>query len=161
MSQKKTPAERKATRVAICKRYTERHPDRVKASTTRYRKAHPENIKRWRELNPDRHAELNRMSYARVKAAAPEQFRLKENLRSMRSAQRRLERLAGRPKATHCEACGVAFQDEHFRRGFFDHDHATGKFRGWICRECNFTLGHAKDDTERLKRLIVYLEKHR
>lgn len=38
---------------------------------------------------------------------------------------RLLERIAGRPKATHCEVCSKA------RKIYFDHCHLTGKFRGW------------------------------
>ena len=39
-----------------------------------------------------------------------------------------------------------------------DHDHATGKFRQWICDSCNTGLGRFKDDTRILKRAIEYLE---
>lgn len=54
-----------------------------------------------------------------------------------------------------------------------DHDHACCKggglketsrsscgscVRGWLCRGCNFTLGHVKDSVPRLRGLITYLE---
>lgn len=39
-----------------------------------------------------------------------------------------------------------------------DHDHKTGKFRGWLCFSCNTTLGKFKDDPALLRRAIVYLE---
>ncbi len=41
----------------------------------------------------------------------------------------------------------------------YDHDHATGLFRGWICRRCNMTLGLVKDNSEMLMRMIKYLNK--
>jgi hypothetical protein len=63
----------------------------------------------------------------------------------------RMEKLAKRKKPSQCELCGAM--------GLicFDHDHATGKFRGWICRRCNLVLGLAKDSTELLSTLINYL----
>lgn len=65
------------------------------------------------------------------------------------------EHKAGRPKPEICEVCGGA------GRICFDHDHATGKFRGWICSHCNVTLGFARDNVEVLQKLIEYLNFHR
>lgn len=39
----------------------------------------------------------------------------------------------------------------------FDHDHKTGKFRGWICYKCNLTLGLVNDNKEILFKIIKYL----
>jgi hypothetical protein len=39
-----------------------------------------------------------------------------------------------------------------------DHDHATGRFRGWICRPCNLALGIVRDKPNKLKWLADYLE---
>ena len=60
---------------------------------------------------------------------------------------------APRPKPEQCEVCGSM--------GIlcFDHNHKTGKFRGWICHRCNFALGLVKDNTETLMALIEYLKK--
>ena len=54
---------------------------------------------------------------------------------------------------TICEVCG----DEGVM--CLDHDHKTGKFRGWLCGCCNRALGQAKDDPDRLRKLILYLER--
>lgn len=43
------------------------------------------------------------------------------------------------------------------RRLSVDHDHATGKVRGLLCRVCNDLLGHARDDVEFFARAIRYL----
>lgn len=61
------------------------------------------------------------------------------------------EKLAGREKPEHCEVCG--------KKGIicFDHDHVTGKFRGWICNRCNVALGQVKDNIDTLHKLINYL----
>ena len=41
-----------------------------------------------------------------------------------------------------------------------DHSHTTGEVRKVLCRYCNLTLGHAKDNPELLRKLANYLEEH-
>ena len=65
-----------------------------------------------------------------------------------------------RPKPEQCEICG-AFGDETRKRLCYDHDHKTGKFRGWICQRCNTALGMVKDNAETLIALAEYLKKSR
>jgi hypothetical protein len=63
------------------------------------------------------------------------------------------EKIAGRKRPDQCEVCGSL--------GIicFDHDHITGKFRGWICNRCNFSLGLVKDNIETLRALANYIER--
>ena len=39
-----------------------------------------------------------------------------------------------------------------------DHDHKTGKFRGWICHTCNRAIGQLQDNVRILQNAIKYLE---
>lgn len=66
----------------------------------------------------------------------------------------KLEKKAGRPRPDNCEICS--------RGGkiCFDHDHKTGKFRGWICFNCNTVLGRVLDDIGILGALIEYVKRH-
>lgn len=68
------------------------------------------------------------------------------------------EKMAGRKKPERCEICGVLGSD--LKKGLcFDHNHATGEFRGWICGRCNTALGLVKDNPEILMAMINYLIK--
>jgi hypothetical protein len=74
-----------------------------------------------------------------------------------RTAEKRaakLEQAAGRLKPAACEICGGS------GRICFDHDHTTGKFRGWLCSHCNSILGLVDESAERLLKLALYLEQH-
>ena len=92
--------------------------------------------------------------YAAVRQSNPE---WKENRRKVDLA--RQEKAMGRPRPEFCEICNGPPND---RWGVlhFDHDHATGKPRGWICRNCNVMLGLARDSVDRFLDMAAYLEKN-
>lgn len=54
----------------------------------------------------------------------------------------------------HCRICDRTSETALH----IDHDHATGKVRGLLCRHCNLMLGHARDDIRVLARAIDYLQ---
>jgi hypothetical protein len=41
-----------------------------------------------------------------------------------------------------------------------DHNHETGAIRGLLCSNCNYIVGHCKEDREVLIAAIAYLDKH-
>jgi len=55
----------------------------------------------------------------------------------------------------NCDICDKQPENE---RLYFDHSHATGQFRGWLCRHCNSALGLVSDSPEILRKMIEYLE---
>ena len=77
------------------------------------------------------------------------------------SILRRLKKTAP-PMPTHCQCCGLdPLTNENLsplRKTLqLDHDHQTGKFRGWICDNCNVSLARAGDNFQGVLNLIKYL----
>jgi hypothetical protein len=62
-------------------------------------------------------------------------------------------RLSAGPPPDLCELCGLV-EPAHL-----DHCHVTGRFRGWLCRNCNTALGGLGDNREGLLRALAYLER--
>lgn len=61
-----------------------------------------------------------------------------------------------KPKADRLpEACPICSRIEIL---VWDHVHASGFFRGYICHRCNVALGLLDDDVRRLRKAIEYLE---
>ena len=56
------------------------------------------------------------------------------------------------PAGTPCECCG------RVSKLFLDHSHDTDTFRGWICRECNSSIGLMGDSVEGVRKALTYLE---
>lgn len=68
----------------------------------------------------------------------------------------------GRPRPECCELCGSQGYGRHGHKNAgicFDHDHATGKPRGWLCDRCNKVLGLVHDSVDLLTKMAEYLEK--
>lgn len=54
----------------------------------------------------------------------------------------------------HCQLCGDPFT----RTPHIDHNHSTGEVRGLLCSPCNVGLGFFRDNTNRLKLAIQWIE---
>jgi hypothetical protein len=52
-----------------------------------------------------------------------------------------------------CECCGALASG----RLDLDHDHETGKFRGWLCNTCNRGVGMLGDNVHGIMRAMSYL----
>ena len=128
------PHEIKTERAAYGKQWLKDHPEARKEINRRYRERNKQQIA---------HAE-------REYSANPT---VRKRIRVRRAAT--LETLAGRPRPETCDVCGDP--PDKGKSLHFDHCHAHGHFRGWLCRGCNLILGYAKDEPGRLAKLIDYL----
>jgi hypothetical protein len=135
--------EQRAARAAYQAEYAKNHREALLANKRRYREKNREKVNA---------AERNR--YWGANGEVDPKYRHKtERNNAQRAAD--LETLAGRPRPEVCDACGGA--PDSGRALHFDHCHAQGHFRGWLCRECNLALGLMKDDPARLLKLVAYL----
>ena len=67
------------------------------------------------------------------------------------------EKAAEKKRPERCEICNEL--GNNFKYGLhYDHDHKTGKFRGWLCGNCNLVLGLVKDNIEVLEKMVVYIK---
>lgn len=119
------------------------HPEAAKAIKARHRENHIEEIR----MTDTKRAKQYRQTF---------EFQAKQRVRMARfKAKRRQEQIteAGREPSQICELCGELEQT------VFDHNHANGKFRGWLCNRCNRILGSVKDSADLLNLMIDYLKK--
>lgn len=56
-----------------------------------------------------------------------------------------------------CHACGSREDGEHLH--CIDHSHISGRFRGFLCSQCNLALGNLQDSPERIEALAEYIKK--
>jgi hypothetical protein len=116
--------------------------------------------KRWREAHPEKAKAAARKSYHKRKAEDPEKVRS--------YARQYYQDRPGLASANHlkykyglspndipdtCQVCG-----RNDIRICVDHDHETGKVRGFLCTNCNTALGQVRDDRAVLHNLIAYLD---
>ena len=59
-------------------------------------------------------------------------------------------------QGSKCAICDYLFKS--VSDAFVDHNHKTGKIRGILCNRCNSGLGFLGDNSDLLKKAIVYLK---
>src|SRR5258706_2383981 len=105
----------------------------------------------------ERKRQQNAAWWKNLRKNSPEVARVKDATRQIREKSKRdaeRARIAGRPRPDVCDIC-----KQNNRWICFDHCHASGRFRGWICDRCNKVLGLVEDDPALLRALAEYLER--
>ena len=124
----------------------------AKARSRRYYANHQEEIRAGKRANKHKYS----TEYYHVnKERILEQRRTRNAAASISYRRRRNIKIAGRACPELCECCSGPGPLH------FDHDHETGKFRGWICPGCNLACGMLKDNPDRAMSVAIYLENWR
>jgi hypothetical protein len=130
----------RAKRRQEARKYYSAHRDKVLAYRKRWRGAH---------LEERRAIEADYARKRRVSDPVAQRIRMKKFKARQRA---KLISIAGREQPECCELCGES------GRTVFDHCHASGQFRGWLCDRCNRVLGCVKDSPALLLKMALYLE---
>lgn len=96
-----------------------------------------ETKKIWRKNNPDREFASKMKKYGMTPTLYDEMFLSQGN---------------------SCGACSTT-QPTHKHRFGIDHNHDTGEVRGILCGKCNSALGLLDDSVEKVKGLLMYIQK--
>src|SRR6267378_6813421 len=111
-----------------------RYEPRRKNYNARYYLIHKERVKaknrKWEKAN---RARVNLRRAQRRRAFTEDKFGIKY------------------PKEALCGICGKLVSGIHL---VLDHDHKTGKFRGWLCQGCNLYLGYYETHKEDILRYL-------
>lgn len=60
-------------------------------------------------------------------------------------------------KPFHCPICDKTIIRQFKNDVVLDHSHKTGEIRGWICRQCNSSVGMMDENTTILERAIKWI----
>lgn len=72
-----------------------------------------------------------------------------------------LKKQYGQPPPGYlCEGCHTDNPGRNSATWCIDHDHKTGKFKSWLCHDCNLAIGICKDDPDIMERLAKYTRRH-
>jgi hypothetical protein len=77
-----------------------------------------------------------------------------EDVQAMFEQQRGLCACCGNPETSIVQRTGK------IKMLHIDHDHTTGKVRGLLCQDCNMSLGHLQDSSQRIQLLLDYAKAH-
>jgi hypothetical protein len=128
------------------------NPDKIKKydckSYRKHRLTRPEADKKYRAENPEKVKAYNaRTETKAIQAAAARRYKAKQN---------GWAECTDYPLPPSDSKCAICHREDAL---CLDHDHETGKFRGYLCQNCNMALGKLGDTVEAIRRVLAYLER--
>lgn len=132
-------------------KWKQANPDKANAQNRAWRQKNPEKASamrlRWEEKHKLR---------LQDDPAYADAWKQRERDKNRAARDKRDIERTGSVRPDHCEICLKKTPRIHY-----DHCHASGNFRGWLCQQCNHALGNVNDSSETLRRMLDFLEQHK
>jgi hypothetical protein len=150
-----SPKEKESQR-----RYRRNHPERVKKASKDYRKRYPGKARmaclKWRQRNPERVKFLRE----RWKKLHPREVKQIDRRSLAKKHGLTLEQYEGMLafQKNRCAICGDLLGSKSLAH--LDHCHSGKRVRGFLCSRCNLGLGQFRDSISTLLSAVRYLVKY-
>jgi hypothetical protein len=139
--------ERARQRSGYYKRYREKNRERLREKNSSWQKANPEKCRTaWRRW-------YSKPGVREARNVYQNKFKATFKIRALAKKYFTTEEIIQGALQSPCEICGQN------RPICIDHDPASGRFRGGLCRSCNGSLGNFGDNIEGLQKAIAYIDK--
>lgn len=139
------------------KEYRARNKEKIQASKRRYRAENKEKVyaaaRRWVLANPEKTRASHRRSYRRHHEKARDRSYNRCLAKQYGLTREQYDTMAAGQKGL-CAICG---RPPSLRLLEVDHDHATGRIRGLLCRKCNVLIGYLETSRDVLGKVSTYL----
>ncbi len=158
------------TKTEANRKWRHKNPDKCAANAKRCRERNIEKFKErerlWRSNNKDKRAAAAR----RRRVNNPDKEKIYAELNRFSIPLYKSKHHSNKYGYVMCLATKQELKDSFTGQCFvcnvpegktklhMDHDHKTGKFRGWLCKSCNHALGILQDSSERIENLLIYLK---
>lgn len=143
-----TDEEKRSARAAYMRSYYAKNRERIREQERIRRAAHPEKRREYQRAYAKAHPEVQRRWHKQHpeymegwRAEHREQLRLQRHERTARSYGLTVEAVR-RLQGGRCDLCGQPERVPRVKRLGIDHDHITGRIRGFLCVSCNISLGY-------------------
>jgi hypothetical protein len=128
------------------------HPERVAVIQERHKTKHPTAARDWKRAHREQISESSKEYYRR---RGKHVMRMREYGLTQEVFEHMLVE-----QGNACAICRVTFGEAGGSRAEtpnVDHDHATGRVRALLCINCNFLIGHCREDPALLAAASLYL----
>lgn len=137
-------------RGVVCRRCYEKE---LKLNNPTYKQNQAKAQKKWRNQNKKKLKEYFELR----KESSFEMERIRGNQRAYTARKRGLTKEAFdsllKFQNNTCPICLNTFS----KTRYLDHDHKTGKARGFLCSPCNSGIGFLQEDEDQIERALMYL----